>query len=326
MPASGVILRGGGSTFVRPIMEQWARQYEQQTGVKIDYTAVGSGKGIEGVLAKFLDFGCSDAFLSDEQLAEAGSPLIHIPLVMGAVVPTYNVPDAAGGTAGLRFTGPLLANIYLGKVTNWNDPAIAVSNPGQSLPDLPIVVVYRKEKSGTTSIWTDYLSKASSAWRQDVGASTSVKWPVGEGAEKNDGVADQVSRTPGAIGYVELSFALANGLPVGMIKNQAGVFVTPSIEGITAAAAASLRSIPDDLRYSLTDAPGQASYPIVGTAWAILYLDQPPGKGAELVKFLRWATGEGQQSASQLRYGRLPPDLVSRIHERLDAVSGATNP
>ncbi len=319
----GVTLRGGGSTFVRPIMDEWTRIYEQQTGVRIEYTAVGSSKGIEGVTSKFLDFGCSDAFLSDKQLTDAGGPLIHIPLVMGAVVPTYNVPDESGQSVGLHFTGPLLANIYLGRISNWNDPAIAVNNPGQTLPDLEIEVVYRKEGSGTTSIWTDYLSKASSAWKREVGSGTTVPWPVGVAAEKNDGVADKVSRTPGAIGYVELSFALANGLPVGLIKNQAGVFVKPSVEGITAAAAASLRSIPDDLRYSLTDAPGQASYPIVGTAWALLYLDQPPGKGLELVKFLRWATGEGQQSAGQLRYGRLPPDLVVRIHDALDAVSGA---
>ena len=298
--------------------------YEQQTGVRIEYTAVGSTKGVEGVTSKFLDFACSDAFLSDKQLAEAGGAIAHVPLVMGAVVPTYNVPGESGENVPLRFTGPLLANIYLGQINTWNDPAIAVNNPGQTLPALEIVVVYRKEGSGTTSIWTDYLSKASSAWSRRVGAGTTVAWPVGVAAEKNDGVADKVSRTPGAIGYVELSFALANGLPVGAVKNQAGVFVTPSVEGITAAAAASLKSIPDDLRCSLTDAPGQASYPVVGTAWALVYLDQPAGKGPELVKFLRWASGEGQQHVGQLKYGRLPAELAPRISSVLDAIGGAS--
>ena len=317
---SGPVLRGGGSTFVKPIMELWAQVYEKETGTKIEYTAVGSSKGIEGVTARFLDFGCSDAYMTNEQLADVNSPILHIPLVIGAVVATYNVTDETGQPIQLRFTGPQLANIFLGKVKNWNDPAIALTNPGQRLPDLPIVPVHRKEGSGTTSVWTDYLSKASAAWKSQVGAGTKVIWPAGVAAEKNDGVADAVSRTAGAIGYVELSFALANGLPVGSVKNQAGNFIVPSIESITAAAAASLHDIPDDLRYSLTDAPGADSYPIVGTAWAVIYAHQPPTKAVELTKFLRWATGPGQQYASGIRFGSLPPDLVERVHQALSQV------
>ena len=319
-PSTGIVLRGGGSTFVKPIMEHWAKLYEKKVGVKIEYTGVGSSKGVEGVTSKFLDFGCTDAFLSEKQLAEAPGAMIHVPLVMGAVAPTFNVRDAAGKQVSLRFTGPLLANIFLGNIKKWNDPAIAVNNPGLTLPDQTITVVYRKEGSGTTSIWTDYLSKASADWKSQIGAGTKVNWPVGTAAEKNDGVADMVSRTSGAIGYVELSFALANSLPVGAVKNKAGEFVTPSIDGITAAAAASLENIPGDMRFSLTDAPGQSSYPIVGVCWAVVFIDQPVGKGAELVKFLRWATTEGQQYAGDLKYGRLPPELASRISSSLGKV------
>jgi phosphate transport system substrate-binding protein len=220
----------------------------------------------------------------------------------------------------LRFTGPVLANIYLGKITRWNDPAIAVNNPGLKLPDLPIAPVYRSDSSGTTSIWTEYLSKSSGEWKAQVGSGTKVTWPIGVGAEKNDGVADAVSRTLGGIGYVELSYALANGLSCGHVKNAAGTFVAPSIDGVTAAAAASLKDIPADMRYSLTDAAGAASYPIVGTAWALLYAEQPYGKGKELVEFLLWATGEGQQYVGDLHYGRLPPELAEQLRGTLESL------
>ena len=244
--------------------------------------------------------------------------MLHIPLVLGAVVPTYNVPITGQGSTALRFTGPVLANIYLGKITRWNDPAIAVNNPGLKLPDLPIAPVYRSDSSGTTSIWTEYLSKASGEWKAEVGSGTKVTWPVGAGAEKSDGVADAVSRTVGGIGYVELSYALSNGLPCGQVKNSAGTFIAPSIDGVTAAAAASLKDIPADMRYSLTDAPGTASYPIVGTSWALLYAEQPYGKGKELVEFLLWATTEGQQFVGDFRYGRLPPELTEMIRRSLE--------
>lgn len=317
VPATGLSLRGGGSTFVRPIIEHWSQRYRDSHGVQVDYVGVGSSKGIEGVTSKLLDFGCTDAYLSDQQLAEAGGRMLHVPLVLGAVVPTYNVPQESGG-APLRFTGPVLAQIYLGRIKNWNDPAIAVNNPGVKLPDLPIMPVYRSDGSGSTSIWTEYLAKASAEWKDQVGTGTKVKWPVGTGAEKSNGVADAVSRTTGGIGYVELSYALSNGLPVGQVKNAAGSFVTPSIDSVTAAAVASLHSIPADMRYSLTDAPGAASYPIAGTSWALLYADQPYGKGKELAEFLKWATSDGQAYVGDLHYGRLPPELAALVRKSLD--------
>jgi phosphate ABC transporter phosphate-binding protein len=320
-PVSDVVLHGGGSTFVRPMLEHWAELYFKKSGVRVNYAGVGSSKGVQGLTSRLLDFACSDAYLTDAQLQESGGPVVHVPLVLGAVVPTYNLPLEAGADA-LRFTGPILANIYLGKITKWNDPAIAVSNPGLKLPDLPITVVYRKDGSGTTSIWTDYLSKTGSQWKDAVGTGTLVKWPVGVGAEKNDGVADLVNRTSGAIGYVELSYALTNGLPCGQVKNAAGAFVAPSIAGVTAAAGASAHAIPDDMRYSLTDAPGTASYPIVGTAWALIYVDQPSVKAEELANFFRWATTDGQAYAGDLMYGRLPPEMTQRIGKSLDRLRG----
>ncbi len=319
--STGIVLRGGGSTFIRPAIEHWSKIYEAQTGIKIEYSAVGSTKGVDGLVSNFLDFGCTDAFLSDEQLQAADSNIIHIPLAMGAVVPTYNVTNERDEPLSIRFTGAVLANIYLGKIKRWNDPGIAVSNPGRDLPDLEITVVYRKDGSGTTAIWTDYLSKASSTWKSQIGAGNTVSWPVGIAAEKNDGIADTVSRTVGAIGYVELSYALANGLSVGLVKNQSGSFVEPAVDGISAVAAASLRGIPADLRYSLTDAPGAGSYPIIGTCWAVIRTDQTGERGAELVRFLRWATTEGQSQLASLQYGHLPSEFSDRITTLLDKVT-----
>lgn len=320
-PVSAVTIRGGGSTFAKPIMDHWAAIYEREKGKRVEYVAQGSSKGVEGVLARFLDFGCSDAPLSDTQLQEVRSGgsggVVHVPLVMGAVVPTFNLVDAKGSPIPLRFTGPLLANIYLGKVTKWNDEALAANNPGVTLPEMAIKVVYRKDGSGTTHIWTDYLSKASSAWKGQVGVGNKVGWPVGEGAEKNNGVADMVSRNSGAIGYVELSYALANDLPVGIVKNRDGHYVKASVESITSAAMGSWQTIPDDLRYSLTDASGPDAYPIVGTTWALLHLDQPQAKQQELVEFLTWATGDGQRHVGQLHYGRLPAEFTPKIHAAL---------
>ncbi len=314
---TGVVLRSGGSSFVAPLMEHWAPLYEQQSGTKIDYTSLGSSSGVEGVVNHFLDFGCTESFLSDEQLEAAKGRVVHIPLVLGAVVPTYNVNDVGGQPLKLRFTGPLLASIYLGLVKKWNDPTIAVNNPGKTLPDLDIHVVHRSDGSGTTAVWTDYLSKVSAEWKSLVGVGNRVDWPIGEGAEKNDGVADAVSRIAGAVGYVEFSYALANGLKVGQVKNKSGIFVEPSVDSVTAAAAGSMQEIPADLRYSLTDAPGKSSYPIAGTCWAVAFIDQPPEKRAELIKFFHWATHDGQHHVRDLRYAPLPAKLMSRVEEAI---------
>ena len=323
IPATGVVLRGGGSTFIRPAMEHWSQVYESETGVKVEYSAVGSTKGVEGLSSNFLDFGCSDAFLSDEKMAEFGTEMIHIPLAMGAIVPAYNLTKESGEPIKLRFTAAVLANIYLGKIKKWNDPGIAVSNLGHDLPNLEITVVYRKDGSGTTSIWTEYLSKTSSTWKNQIGSGNKVNWPVGIGAEKNDGIVNEVSRTVGAIGYVELNYALASGLAFGQVKNRSGAFVEPTIEGITAAATAALREIPDDFRYSLTDPPGEASYPIIGTCWAVLRYDRHRERLPEVIRFLRWATTEGQAHVASLHYGRLPDEFSAKISALLDKLAAA---
>ncbi|MDB5312543.1 MAG: phosphate transporter substrate-binding protein PstS, partial [Gemmataceae bacterium] len=321
---TGVQITGSGSTFIKPAMDRWAELYEKQTGVKIKYDGIGSGRGIENMIDRVLDFGCTDAFMTDKQLEKAkatNGEVIHIPLAMGAVVATYNLPEV---TAQLRFTGPVLADIYLGKIKTWNHPAIAASNPGASLPDLEITVIHRSDQSGTTAIWTDYLQKASVEWEKKGvlgGGGPTVKWPVGEEGEKNSGVAKAVSKKVGAVGYVELSFALEKNLKYAQVKNPGDRFVSPSLESVTAAANAALQSIPPDLRYTLTDIPAEDAYPIVGTTWAVLYLNQPGTKGKELVKFLRWAVHDGQDHLKQLNYARLPPRLAKLVDEKLAAIT-----
>jgi phosphate ABC transporter phosphate-binding protein len=320
-PFVGVILNGGGSTFVAPVMSHWAQVYEKGHGVRVDYRGVGSGKGVSGVLDRVFVFGCTDAVLDDQQLARVkanGGEIIHIPLVMGAVVPCYNLPDV---TEQLRFTGPVLADIYLGKITRWNDPSIRINNPGIDLPDMPITPVRRQDSSGTTHIWSDYLTKTSAQWEQKIGPTKELQFPNMEKAEGNRGVADLVSRRVGSIGYVELTYALQNNLCFGLVRNRKGNFVHPSLEGVSAAATASLDTIPDDLRFSLTNAPGDDSYPIAGTAWAVVFINQSNVKAApELVAFLRWITHEGQAYVKDLQFVPLPQELIKRIDAKLDAI------
>lgn len=306
-------LRAGGSSFIAPLMNQWARLYERERGVPINYESIGSGSGVKGLIDGTFDFACSDAFLSNEQLATfraKGETIAHIPLVMGAVTPTYNLPARF---ADLKLTGPVLAEIYLGRVTRWNAPAIGIHNPGVSLPDLPIRPIYRSDSSGTTFIFTDYLSKVSSQWRDQLGRSNTMKWPVGEPAKGNDGVADAVSRINGSIGYVELSYALGNNLPITLVKNREGEFLKASLESVTAAAESSLKTIPDDFRYSLTDADGKESYPIVGTTWALVRTTGTTPTRSEVVPFLEWATHDGQRHARPLRFATLSDSLILRI-------------
>lgn len=320
--ASARRLNGAGSSFVYPMMTKWAGVYDKEHGVQVDYASTGSGNGVQQVIAKTIDFGCTDAPMNEEQFEKArqnGGDVVHIPLVMGAVVPLYNLPEV---TEALRFTGPLLADIFLGKVKKWNDPALREVNPNVSLPDLEITVARRSDASGTTHIWTDYLSKVSPEWKEKVGVGTSVNWPVGAGDKGNEGVAGKVARSPGAIGYVELIYARQNKLKYGAIRNRDGHFVLASLEGVTAAAAA-LTSIPEDLRYSLTDQPGPESYPVSGTVWAVLYTNQKSPKAEQLVKFLTWITHEGQEYAKDLDYARLPAGLVGRLEQKLTLIQSA---
>jgi phosphate ABC transporter phosphate-binding protein len=313
-------LNGGGSSFVYPMMSKWASEYEKLKGVKVNYQSIGSGGGIRQMIAKTFDFGCTDAPMNEEQLAEAdktGGPVVHIPLVMGAVVPVYNLE---GIQAPLRFSGPVLADIYLEKIKKWNDPALAQLNPGVELPDKDILTVHRSDGSGTTYIWVDYLSKLSPVWKDKIGVGTSVNWPGGMGAKGNEGVAGKVSQSPGAIGYVELIYARQNKIKFGVVQNQEGEFIKSSLESVTAAARAALTNIPEDLRYSLTNAPGKDSYPISGTVWAVIYVNEPSGKGKTVVDFLRWVTHDGQNYAKDLDYARLPEELVQRLEKKLDQV------
>jgi phosphate transport system substrate-binding protein len=311
-------INGGGSSFVFPMMKKWASEYRKAKGVEIDYASTGSGNGVTQMIEKHNDFGCTDAPMNKEQLSKAaqeGGDVVHIPLVMGGVVPIYNLPEV--GT--LKFTGPILADIFLGKIKKWNDPALAKLNEGVNLPDLGITVAHRSDASGTSYIFTDYLSNISDEWKEQVGTSTSPKWPVGVGGEKNPGVAAIVSDTKGALGYVELIYALENEkLKRGSVQNKAGEFVSASLESVTAAAAR-LKDVPDDLRFSMVNPEGKESYPISGTVWMVLYTKQPK-KAFALKEMIHWMTHEGQELAAGLYYARLPSEMVDRIDKKLELI------
>jgi phosphate transport system substrate-binding protein len=302
------------------MMSKWADEYKKSKGVEVNYQSVGSGGGIQQMTAKTFDFGCTDGPMNEEQLKKCrdeGAEAIHIPLVMGAVVPTYNLDEVK---EPLRFSGPLLADIFLGKVKKWNDKAIQELNPKAALPDKEMVVVHRSEGSGTTYIWADYLSKVSPDWKQKVGVGASLNWPVGIGQKGNEGVAGQVSRSAGAIGYVELIYALQNNMKFGWVKNKEGEFIEPSLKSVTAAGDNSLSNIRDDLRYSITDAAGKDSYPISGTVWAVIYEKLPAGKGQAVVDYLRWVLHDGQEMAEPLHYARLPKGLIEKANKKLDQI------
>jgi phosphate transport system substrate-binding protein len=302
------------------MMSKWGHEYEKAKGFKINYQSIGSGGGIQQMTAQTVDFGCSDGPMNEEQLKKAKEEkgeVVHIPLAMGADVPAYNLEEV---TDQLKFTGPVLADIYLGKIKKWNDPAIQKLNPDAPLPDKEIVVVHRSDGSGTTYIWVDYLSKVSSEWKSKVGVGTSVNWPTGIGQKGNEGVAGQVKRSPGSIGYIELIYALQNKIKYGSVKNKEGEFVSAGLKSVSAAADAALTKIPEDLRYSITDAPGKDSYPIAGTSWAIVYTDNPGGKGKDVRDFLYWCTHDGQQYCDDLHYSRLPKGLVERLEKRLELI------
>jgi phosphate transport system substrate-binding protein len=313
-------ITGGGSSFIAPMMKEWAGTYLKAEGVQVDYTSSGSSDGISKMIDKKNDFGCTDAPMNEEQMARAtaeGGAVLHIPLVMGAVVPLYNLP---GVDKTLRFTGPVLADIFLGKIKKWNDPALGKINPGVKLPDLEIVPIHRADGSGTTFIFTDYLSKVSPEWAKGPGKGQEVKWAGGQGAIKNPGVAGMITRTAGSIGYVELIYALSENKKFGAVQNKAGEFLEGSLEGVTAAAREALSEIPEDLRFSLTDAPGKDTYPISGTTWAVFYVKQPnPDKAAALEHLFSWLTADQAQSmVKNKQYARLPKELVSRVEKQLE--------
>jgi phosphate transport system substrate-binding protein len=314
-----MLMNGAGATFPYPIYSKWFDEYTKvDPSVRFNYQSIGSGGGIRQIMERTVDFGASDGPMTDEQLKQAPAELIHIPTVLGADVATYSLP----GNPKLRFTPDLLADIFLGKITKWNDPRIAEVNPGVALPNQPIIVVHRSDGSGTTYIWVDYLSKVSKEWEQKVGRGTSVNWPVGLGGKGNEGVSGQVKSTPGAIGYVELAYAIKNNLPAPMVRNQAGKFVQPSIQSTTAAAAGAAKNMPSDFRVSLTNPPGDDAYPIASFTWLLVYKNQSDqAKGQALVKFLRWAIHDGQKYTSDLLYAPLPSQVVSQIEAKLKQIT-----
>jgi len=309
-------INGAGATFPYPIYSKWFDAYAKvDPSVRFNYQSIGSGGGQKQILAQTVDFGASDGPMSDENLAKAPGKLLHIPTVAGAVVLTYNLP----GNPKLKLDGETIANIFLGKTTKWNDPKLTALNPGTNLPNEDIVVVHRSDGSGTTYIFTDYLSKVSGEWKQKVGTNTSVNWPVGLGGKGNEGVSGQVKQTPNSIGYVELIYAIQNKMQYAQLKNAAGGFVQPTLDSVTAALATA--NIPDDFRFSMTNAPGKDAYPIAGATWLLVYQNAKDAqKGKKLVEFLKWAETQGEQMAKDLNYAPLPEALQQRVLQRINEI------
>jgi phosphate transport system substrate-binding protein len=311
-------LNGAGATFPYPMYSKWFSEYNKlHPNVQINYQSIGSGGGIRQVLNGTVDFGASDGPMTDEQLKEAKVKILHIPTVMGADVPAYNVP---GVTGELKFTPQVLADIFLGKITSWNDPSLVKSNPGVSLPNEQIIVVHRSDGSGTTYIWTDYLSKVSKDWESVVGKGTSVKWPVGLGGKGNEGVAGQIRQLKGSIGYVELIYAVQNNISYGSVQNAAGTFVKASLDGVTEAAG-SVKTMPADFRVSITNAPGKTAYPISSFTWLLIPVQsKDAAKGKIINDFLNWMVTEGQKMTSQLSYAPLPSSVAEKVKATIQQV------
>jgi phosphate transport system substrate-binding protein len=311
-----LMINGAGATFPYPIYSKWFDEYAKvDPSVRFNYQSIGSGGGQKQILAQTVDFGASDGPMSDENLAKAPGKILHIPTVAGAVVMTYNIP----GSPVLRLDGETIADIFLGKIKKWNDSKIAALNSGASLPDKEIVVAHRSDGSGTTFIFTDYLGKISSEWKSKVGTNTSVNWPTGIGGKGNEGVAGQVKQTPGALGYVELIYATQNKMPYADVKNAAGEFVKPTIESVTAALASA--DIPDDFRFSMTNAPDKDAYPIAGATWLLVYQQQKDAtKGKKLVEFLKWALTDGEKMAKDLQYAPLPESVQQRVLKQIGEI------
>lgn len=302
-------INGAGATFPFPIYSKWFSEYNKlHPNVQINYQSIGSGGGIRQLTNQTVFFGASDGPMTDEQLKAAPGPILHFPTVLGAVVPVYNIPNVH---AELKFTGAVLADVFLGKITKWNDPAIAKLNTGVALPATDITVVHRSDGSGTTYIWVDYLSKVSPEFKSKVGVAQAVNWPAGVGGKGNEGVAGLVTQSPGAIGYVELIYALQNKISYGSVQNAAGEFVKASVPGVTTAAAAAAANMPADFRVSITNAPGKGVYPISSFTW--LLLQQNPKdvvQSKTMVEFVKWALTDGQKFCAELGYAPLPPNVV----------------
>jgi phosphate transport system substrate-binding protein len=311
-----MLINGAGATFPYPLYSKWFDEYAKvDPSVRFNYQSIGSGGGQKQILAETVDFGATDGPMSDENLSKAPGKILHLPTVAGAVVAIYNLP----GGPKLKLDGPVLAEIFMGKITRWNDPKIVELNPGEKLPATDLVVVHRSDGSGTSYIFTDYLSSVSPAWEKAVGRNTSVKWPVGLGAKGNEGVAGQVKQLPGTIGYVELAYAHQNKLPFADLKNSSGEFVTASVESIIEALAAA--KIPDDFRFSMVNATGAKAYPVAGATWLLVYEQQKdPAKGKKLVEFFRWAISEGEGMAGSLDYAPLPESVQKRVLERVKTI------
>jgi phosphate transport system substrate-binding protein len=308
---SALLINGAGATFPYPIYSKWFDEYTKvDPSVHFNYQSIGSGGGITMLRNQTVDFGASDAPMNDAQLKASPSPVLHFPSVMGAVVLAYNLPDVK---QKLNLTGPVIADIFLGNILKWSDPKIVQLNPGVNLPDDPIVTCHRSDGSGTSYIFSDYLTKVSPDWAKQVGKGTSLKWPVGLGAKGNEGVTGLVQQTPGALGYVELIYALKNNIPFASLKNRDGNWINASLAGVTAAAAGAASNMPDDFRVSITDAPGADSYPISSFTWLLIYKNETDKvKGQAIVKFLKWCLTDGQQFAAPLDYAPLPPAVIQK--------------
>ncbi len=319
-PTSGTVqINGAGATFPYPVYSKWFSEYNKlHSNVQINYQSIGSGGGIRQLVERTVFFGASDQPMSDEMLSKAPGAILHFPTVLGAVVPVYNIE---GLSTQIKFTGPILADIFLGKITKWNEPALMKINPGVSLPSSAITVAHRSDGSGTTFVWADYLSKISPEWKQKVGANSSLNWPVGVGGKGNEGVAGLVTQSPGSLGYVELVYALQNKISYGAVQNQAGEFVNPEIKSVTAAAAGAMATMPKDFRVSITNSPGQGAYPISSFTWILLYENPENKEHAGVINdFMKWSLSDGQPMAETLGYARLPEALVTMELEQLNPV------
>ena len=323
--SSEVRLQGAGATFPNPLYQKWISEYgKAHTNVKIDYQSIGSGGGIKQIQARTVDFGASDAPMTDAELKASPAELLHVPTVLGAVVITYNLQGIA---KPLRFSPDVVADIFLGKITKWNDARIKADNADANLPASDITVVHRAESSGTSFVFTDYLAKVSADWKQRVGADKAPNWPVGQGGKGNEGVTGQIKQQPNTIGYVELAYATQNKLPVALIKNASGNFVEATIDNVTAAAAGSAANTPDDLRVSITNAGGANAYPISSYTYILVYKEQSDAtKGKTVVDYLWWGIHDGESFAKDLQYAPLPAEIVKRAEAKINSITSGGKP